>query len=211
MKHMVRTKIKGNSGSSIEDMRVPNFDALPPLPLCDKQPAAILDIMGSVILKLPNAFGDSAHCGSAVPTFPHPHLRNVTAGSSHQMMALPRIETHQDYAFQPPSPPTFHRLVTNESPLMMQPYIRNHHLHLPQQVDHIKPSPAEHQTSGHGPHRSEESHMLQDHLDFSLSSLQHNDDVEPLPFTAMDGITPCDDFASFIEGAIQQVDVSSIA
>ena len=96
---------------------------------------------------------------------------------------------------------------------MMQPCApampsMNQQLHLPQQVDHIEPSPAEHQMSV--PHRLEESHILQDNLsDFGFSSLQNDDDFEPLPFMSMNDITPCDDFVSFIEGAIQQMNVSS--
>ena len=106
MKLMVRTKIKSNAGGrgSSEDMRVPNFDALPPLPVCNEHPAAILDIMESVIFKLPNAFG-GAHCGSEMPTISHPQsqLLNATAAAD-KMVVLPRTRTetpyhHQDDAF----------------------------------------------------------------------------------------------------------------
>ncbi len=214
---MVRTKIKGNTGGSSEDMRVPNFDVLPPLPVCNKQPSAILDVMENAILKLPNSIGATAHCGLAMPTMSHPQLGNVTAGNNYQMMVLPSIETtcqfnvihRQDNALEIPPPPTFHRSVSNESQFMMQPCVPTTptplmSYHLPQQVDYIEPSPAEHQTSIDGPQCQEESHLLQDNLgNFSLSSLQHDDDFEPLPF--MDDSTPCDDFASFIEGAIQQI------
>jgi len=229
MKLMVRTKIKGKTGVSSQDTRIPNFDALPPLPVCDKRPSAILDVMENAILKLPNSIRAAAHCVSAMRTMSmsHPQLGNVTAGNNYQMMMLPRTETpcqftvnhHQDDAFQIQTPPTFHRSVSNtsqmsyeavashllESQFMMQPCVpttmpsMNHHL--PQQeVDYIEPSPAaEHQTSVRS------HNILQDNLsDFSLSSLQHNEDFEPLPF--MDDSTPCDDFASFIEGAIQHIE-----
>jgi len=218
MKLMVRTKIKGNTGGSSEDMRLPNFDVLPPLPVCDKQPSAILDIMGSVILKLPSTTVAIAHCGSAMSAMSHPQLGNLTADNNCQMMALPRTETpcqfnvnhHQDDALQIPSPPPpFRRSVTDESQFMMQPYVSTMN-YLPQQVDrnHIEPSPAEaeHQTSVHGLHRLEESHIHKDNpSDFSLISLRHDEDFEPLSLS-FDGDIPCDDFASFIECAIQRIE-----
>ena len=50
------------------------------------------------------------------------------------------------------------------------------------------------------------SHMLREDVnDFCLSPLKQNkkDGFEPLPF--MDDNAPCDDFASFIEGAIKLI------
>ncbi len=215
---MIRTKIKGNTGGSSEDTRVPNFDALPPLPVCIKRPSAILDAMENAILKLPNTIGATANRVSAMPTMSmsHAQLGNITAGNNYQMMMLPRTETPcqftvQDDAYQIPSPPAFHRSVSNDSQFMMQPCVpttmpsMNHHL--PQHIDHIEPSPAaEHQTNVHGPQCLEQAYdVFRDNLsDFSISSLQHVDDFEPLPF--MDDSTPCDDFARFIEGAIQHID-----
>ncbi len=207
---MIRTKIKGNTGgsSSSEDTRVPNFDALPPLPVCIKRPSAILDAMENATNRV-----------LVTPTMSmlsHAQLGNVTAGNNYQMMMFPRTEspcqfTSQDDAYQIPSPPAFHRSVSIESQFMMQPCIfttmpfMNHHLS--QHADHIEPYlAAEHQTSVHGPQHLEQAHdVFQDNLsDFSISSLQHVDDFEPLPF--MDDSEPCDEFARFIEGAIQHIE-----
>ena len=59
---MVRTKIKGksNTAASNEDVRVPNFDDLPPLPVSDRRPTAILDEMEHAILTMPIASGAGA-------------------------------------------------------------------------------------------------------------------------------------------------------
>eukprot|EP00985_Skeletonema_marinoi_P022106 scaffold13910_cov132-Skeletonema_marinoi.AAC.3 len=49
---LVRTKIKGNTVDSNDDGRILNFDDLPPLPLPDKQPSAVLNEMENAILKI---------------------------------------------------------------------------------------------------------------------------------------------------------------
>ena len=49
-------------------------------------------------------------------------------------------------------------------------------------------------------HHPEHSHML------GNLKCQHDEDFEPLPFTFTDDNVPCDDFASFIEGAIQHIE-----
>ncbi len=65
MNHMVRTKIKGNSNSTVDssdDDRAPNFDILPPLPVNNKQPSpAVLNEMEKAILKLQSSPGVMAH------------------------------------------------------------------------------------------------------------------------------------------------------
>eukprot|EP00984_Skeletonema_dohrnii_P027873 scaffold17571_cov154-Skeletonema_dohrnii-CCMP3373.AAC.3 len=49
---LVRTKIKGNTVDSNDDRRILNFDDLPPLPIPDKQPSAVLNEMENAILKI---------------------------------------------------------------------------------------------------------------------------------------------------------------
>eukprot|EP00985_Skeletonema_marinoi_P024940 scaffold17845_cov58-Skeletonema_marinoi.AAC.1 len=55
MEHLVRTKIKGNIVGSINDGKIPNFDALPSLPICDKHPSDVLNEMEKAILKIQNS------------------------------------------------------------------------------------------------------------------------------------------------------------
>eukprot|EP00984_Skeletonema_dohrnii_P032171 scaffold25734_cov120-Skeletonema_dohrnii-CCMP3373.AAC.1 len=99
MKHMVRTKIKGNTAVSNEDVRVPNFDDLPPLPVCDRRPTAILDEMEHAILTtMPIASasgaGAIAHCGSTMRTVSPPQPGNFTCdnNTNHQIV-WPKTET----------------------------------------------------------------------------------------------------------------------
>ena len=133
MKHMVRTKIKGksNTAASNEDVRVPNFDDLPPLPVSDRRPTAILDEMEHAILTMPIAFGAGAgaiaiaHCGSTMRTVSPPQPNNFTGDTNtdHQMI-WPKTETpyyqvnvgcNQDESFQFLTPPLFYRTVSGES------------------------------------------------------------------------------------------------
>lgn len=184
----------------------PNFDCLPPLPTCDKLPSAILNVMEDVILKLPIS-------SDVDPTVPIPHLGNVTGGNNHLMVSQrTEIETpcqfnmnyNQDECLLPP----FHRAVSNEGqekmthcvPAMVKCY------YSPPQVSSYEPTPPlnMHETSVQElhPHHSEHYDMLYGNLDCEV-----DDDFEPLPFTFKDGNDDilCDDFATFIEGAIQQI------
>ena len=214
MKLMVRTKIKGDTAISSEDVRAPNFDDLPPLPVCDKRPSAILDVMENAILKMPSPSGAIAHTGSSMSTVSPPQLGNFFGDTNHQM-SMPKTETpchfnvscnQDESSFQIPSPPLFHRAVSNESQFMMLPYVPNMHFHLPLQADTIKSAQPTQQASIEEPCHPTYSDMMRDNVNDSCSSplTQNSADFEPLPF--MDDNIPFDDFASFIEGAIQQIE-----
>eukprot|EP00985_Skeletonema_marinoi_P013525 scaffold6728_cov68-Skeletonema_marinoi.AAC.2 len=140
MKHMVRTKIKGNTAISSEDVSVPNFDDLPPLPVCNKRPTAILDVMEDAIMKLPSASASGAitHCGSTMPTVSPPQPQPGIFNGDCQMV-LPNhfnLDCNQDEEI--PSPPLFQRRVSTESEFMMHPCIPIMHCHLPLQAGTIE-------------------------------------------------------------------------
>ena len=215
MKLMVRTKIKGNLAFTRETLiDEPNFEDLPPLPACDKRPAAVLDVMEAVILKLPASASIAVdRCVSNKPTVSTPNLGNVT----NHPMVLQRTETpfqlnmnyNQDECL-PLLPPPFQRAVSNENqgqammthfvPAMAQSY------HSPLRVSSgsTPPSLEMHETSSQElqNHHAEYYHMLHGNLNCENGD---GDDFEPLPFAFQDDNAPCDDFAAFIEGAIQQV------
>ncbi|KAK1733132.1 heat shock factor family protein [Skeletonema marinoi] len=191
MKHMVRTKIKGNTAVSNEDVSVPNFDDLPPLPVCDRRPTAILDEMEHAILTtMPIASGDIARCGSTMRTVSPPQPGNFTGDNNtdHQMIHF-NVDCNQDESFQ----------FSGES----------HHSPLQADTNTMDSTQPMHQarTSVEEPSHSTYSHMnmlREDVNDFCFSPLKQNkEDFEPLP--VIDDNAPCDDFASFIEGAIQLI------
>ena len=215
MKLMVRTKIKGNLAFTRETLiDEPNFEDLPPLPACDKRPAAVLDVMEAVILKLPASASIAVdRCVSNKPTVSTPNLGSVTAGNNHPMV-LQRTETpfqlntncNQDECLPPPP---FQRAVSNEGqgqvmmthcvPAMVKSY------HSPLQVSSYGSTPPSldmHETSSQElqNYHAEHYQMLHGNL-----NCKNGDDFEPLPFAFQDDNPPCDDFAAFIEGAIQQV------
>ena len=246
MKHMVRTKIKGckDADTDISSV-VPNFDGMPPLPVCSERPPAILDAMKKAIMQLSNDSGAiAAHCCFAMPAAtmsvspqpqlenvavtPQPQLGNVPYDTNYHMMAMPgsesscqfNVEYNHDDTLDVPPPPAFHRRVSTDSPVMMQPCMptmtMNCYLPLLSSIESSQPLVYEmtqhnQETSAQGPphFEPEQSHdMFNDLSGFCFSSsVQHkpaHEDFEPLPF--MDDITLCDDFASFIEGAIQQIE-----
>ena len=223
MKHMVRTKIKGSTAVSNEDVSVPNFDDLPPLPVCGRRPTAILDEMEHAILNMPIASasgaGGIAHCGSTMRTVSPPQPGNFTCdtNTNHQMV-WPKTETpyhfnvdcNQDESFlELPPPPLFHRTVSGESQFMMHHCVPVVHNHLPLLVpaDTMESTQPMHQTraSVEEPSYPTSSHMLREDVnDFCFSPLKQNkEDFDPLP--VMDDNAPCDDFASFLEGAIKLI------
>jgi len=212
MKHMVRTKIKGNTAVSNEDVRVrvPNFDDLPPLPVRDRRPTAILDEMEHAILTMPIASGAGAgaiaDCGSTMRTVLPPQPNNFTGDTNtdHQMI-WPKTEApyyqvnvgcNQDESFQFLTP-LFYRAVSGESH------------HSPQLADTIDSMQPMHQTrtSVEEPSYPTYSHMLREDVnDFCFSPLKKKkEDFDPLPVMDDNDNAPCDDFASFIEGAIQLI------
>eukprot|EP00984_Skeletonema_dohrnii_P023767 scaffold12848_cov71-Skeletonema_dohrnii-CCMP3373.AAC.2 len=186
MKHMVRTKIKGKAAISSEDVSVPNFDDLPPLPVCDKRPSFILDEMEHAILNMPMASGAIAHCGSTstMPTLSPPQ-GNLSGDTNHQMV-WPN---------------------TGGSQLMMNHCVTAMSDHFPLPLLPADTQPM-HQTgiSVVEPSYPTYSHMLlEDVNDFCFNPPKQNKKVDFDPLPVMDDNAPCDDFASFIEGAIKLI------
>eukprot|EP00984_Skeletonema_dohrnii_P026356 scaffold15700_cov61-Skeletonema_dohrnii-CCMP3373.AAC.1 len=76
MAHLVRTKIKGNAVGSIDDGKIPNFDALPSLPICHKQPSDVLNEMENAILKIHSS--SIAHRDLTMSTLSHTSFNDAT-------------------------------------------------------------------------------------------------------------------------------------
>jgi hypothetical protein len=208
MKHMVRTKIKGDAVGSSDEGRVPNFDNLPPLPRCYKQPSAVLDVIENSMLKLQSSLGAVTHPGSTMPILPPPKPANIDCATNYQM-SLPRTEPcdfdadlNPDESFLLPvvSPLTSRPVLSCESQLMWN--ICGPCMHqLPFQTNRAESFTYMNQTSVQETHHPIiRSNMRDDNLD----NLMPNEDFEPLPFWDDDFL--CDDFANFINGAIQQVE-----
>lgn len=199
IKLMVRTKIKGFCGESVIE---PNFDCLPPLPTCDKLPSAILNVMEDVISKLPASYVD--HCVSDMLTVSRNNHLMVSQRTEIETPCQFNMNYNQDECLLPP----FHRAVSNEGQAMMTHCVpaMTKGYHSPPQVSSYEATPPlnMHETSVQElhPHHSEHYDMLYGNLDCEV-----DDDFEPLPFTFKDGNDDilCDDFATFIEGAIQQI------
>jgi hypothetical protein len=214
MKHMVRTKIKGNSTvDSSDDVRAPNFDNLPPLPICNKQPSAVLHEMESAILKLHSSFGAIAHRDLTMASLPCPEPTNFNGA------VLPRTETpcdfsvnyyNQDQSLLMPDPPLFSRRVSSDSQSQWhRPCV------LQADTTDTESTRYTNQLSVQGTYHPFQSHAMlrADDNDLCFSPLMHNNFAfEPLPFRddddelCGDNELCDDDFANFIQGAIQQVE-----
>ena len=215
---MIRTKIKGNMAGR-EDVIVPNFDDMPPLPVCSKLPSAIRSAMKNAIIKLPSAslswaVGDCVSTMPSASVSPSRQQLGNAAGDNHNEIVLPRTESpsevnvdfNQGESFRVPRP--FIRSVSNgsgsESQAMMNPCIPAMHYHSPQLVGSGSTQPLTmHETNAQGLHHH--PYMLDDNLHHDFFSNLRNEDFEPLPFALAEDNAPHDDFASFIEGAIHQV------
>ena len=204
-----------------EGVIVPNFDDMPPLPVCSKLPSTIRSAMKNAIEELPSASLSWA-VGDCVSTMPVPsqeqqQLGNVASGN-HNEMALPRTESHCEVNVDLNQgetsfwvPPPFIRSVSNgsgsESQAMMNPCIpaMAMHYHSPQLVGSIGSTQplTMHETNAQGFHHH--PHMLDGNFHHDFFSSLRNEDFEPLPVTFAEDNAPHDDFASFIEGAIHQV------
>jgi hypothetical protein len=155
--------------------------------------------MEHAILTMPMASGAGgiAHCGSTRRTVSSPQPGNFTCdtNTNHQMNPF-NVGCNQDESFQFLTPPLFYRTVSGESH------------HSPQLADTTTESTQPmHQTraSVEEPSYPTSSHMLREDVnDFCFSPLKQNkEDFDPLP--VMDDNAPCDDFASFLEGAIKLI------
>ena len=243
LKNMIRTKIKGDKSTVGQDVRVPNLEELPPLPiLCNKLPSPeVLEVMKHVILssKLPPpppTCIQSAPC-SAVnnvcsSTQPLPTLMNVE--SMPTLVSLPRIvnnsvltsmmdfttpqsfsiPTHDaDYA-PPPflrrkvsdenSPPPCHHQDQNDITMLSQQVHSTMSLSMMRQQLSLPQDPSQMEPNCFVSSNNDNLNLCcSEHSSNLHFSNYYKNDFEPLSF--MNDDEPCDEFASFIEGAIQQI------
>lgn len=202
MERLVRTKIKGNTVDSSYDGKVPNFDDMPRLPICNKQPSAVLDEMGKAVLKMQSSF--IAHRSVKM----NPTLLTSSNDADHRTIA-PGFE----------SPCEFSLTFNSEEPFVLSPSLLPTsnasqsvpfmHLQLPLQVDTSESMAYTNQASFEGTSRSHqvESHMHRTNSDTACFNplKQINEDFEPLSFWDYNDCDLSDDFANFIEDAIHQV------
>ena len=206
MKHMVRTKIKGNSTvHSSDDVRAPNFDDLPPLPICNKQPSGVLHEMESAILKLQSSFGAIAHRDLTMASLSYPEPTNFNGA------VLPITETpcdfsmnyyNQDQSSLMSDPPLFSRRVSCDSqwhrPCVLQTDTTDTESTRYTNQLSVQGTYHPYQFQSHAMLRADDNHIC-------FSPLMHNNnDLKPFPLC--DDNEFCDDFANFIQGAIQQVE-----
>lgn len=205
MKRLFRTKIKGNTVASSDDGTIPNFDDLPPLPICKQPSNNVLAEMGKAILKMHNQrISSIAPRDSTVPPAPL-HARSNDAAV--QLTVSPRSESPFKFSvgFNPKEPS-----VLPPSYLPTSDASQGVTFMMPLQVGTSESIASTNQTSFEGTSCKVQSHIMPqaqaESNDVSFSPLKHNnEDLEPLPFSVDND--PFDDFANFIEGAIQPVEV----
>mmetsp|Transcript_22423 Transcript_22423/g.34635 ORF Transcript_22423/g.34635 Transcript_22423/m.34635 type:complete len:326 (-) Transcript_22423:116-1093(-) len=197
---LVRTKIKGNTVDSNDDRRILNFDDLPPLPIPDKQPSAVLNEMENAILKIHSS--SIANGDLKMSTLFHTSFSDATGHRSKNPCEL-NADLNQDEEFT--SPPSL-LPASNVSQGVPIPFLRSH---LPRQANTRDSITYTNQTSAEGTSHQVQSHvMLQaDFNDLCFGPLKHSiEDFEPLPFCIDNDPCFSDDFAKFIEGAIQLIE-----
>ena len=181
MAHLIRTKIKGNTVGSIDDGKIPNFDDMPPLPICDKQPSDVLNEMEKAILKI-HSSSSIAHRDLTMSTLSHASFNDasdhptVSLGSESPCEFSVDLDTDEPFM----SPPSLLPAVSNGSQGQGVPFKR---FHLPLQASTSESMTYTNQTSVEGSSHQGQSHvMLQaDFNDLCFSPLKHsNDDFEPL-------------------------------
>jgi len=206
MEHLVRTKIKGNTVGSIDDGTIPNFDALPSLPICDTHPSDVLNEMEKAILKIHSS--SIAHRDLTMSSLSHASFNDAT---DHPTVSLGSespcefsVDVDPDMPFM--SPPSLLPAVSNGSQGQGVPFKR---CHLPLQASTSESMTYTGQIGVGGKSHQAQSHVMRqaDFNDICFGPLKHsNEDFEPLPFWVDNDSCVSDEFANFIEGAIQNVD-----
>ena len=206
MAHLIRTKIKGNTVGSIDDGKIPNFDDMPPLPICDKHPSDVLNEMEKAILKIHSS--SIAHRDLTMSTLSHASFNDVTDHPTVSLGSESPCEFSVDVDTDEPfmSPPSLLPAASNGSQGQGVPFMR---FHLPLQASTSESMPYTNQTSVEGSSHQAQSHVMRqaDFNDICFGPLKHsNEDFEPLPFWVDNDSCVSDGFANFIGGAIQNVD-----
>ncbi len=202
MELLVRTKIKGSTVESSDDIKAPNLYELPPLPAYDKQPPDdVLDEMRKAILKIGPSISHFDRDLTMSPTVMHRQVtdhRTVSPTSTSACEVCMDFNLEEPFMLPPPRSPTSDK---SESGSLVR-------FHQPLQAQ-IGQSTAD---SLEGIHQQVHSHShthtpraKSNEVYFSPDIL--HEDFEPLPFWVdNDSFLDDDDFANFIEGAIHQVE-----
>eukprot|EP00984_Skeletonema_dohrnii_P012774 scaffold5212_cov78-Skeletonema_dohrnii-CCMP3373.AAC.2 len=183
-----------------DDRRILNFDDLPPLPIPGKQPSAVLNEMENAILKIHSS--SIANGDLKMSTLFHASFSDATGHRSKSPCEL-NVELNLDELFTSPSSLLPASNVSQGVPI---PFLRSH---LPLQANTSDSMTYTNQASAEGTSRQVKSHvMLQAEFnDLCFGPLKHRiEDFEPLPFCIDNDPCFSDDFANFIEGAIQLIE-----
>lgn len=201
MKRMVRTKIKGDSkvdSSSSSDL---NFDNLPSLPICTKQPSYVLDEMEKAVLKMKMNSSSSSidHRDDSMmpPTLLHTSVNDATnerislqgSDSPCEFNLSLSLGSKQSYVL-PPSNDSQRAPSTCSRPPIL--------------ADTCKSMAHTNQASFKTTYQDQYHQRTVSYE--SRDPLSHCDeDLEPLSWVENDSCLN-DDFANFIEGAIQAIE-----
>ena len=202
MLHMVRTKIKGDCSFN---GNVPDFDVMPPLPICDKQPPSdVLNEMEKAILKLKRSSSIVVQSDwAAMPPNLNETDLTFSSRSEHHLHEFGVVNfSNPDERFMPPpfSVPSFNFFGGQGVPSM--------HAHPPfpsKSMAYASNSDQEFQSSTL---RVQEQAPKSDVCPFS--PIKHGGDdeatFEPLPFRVDNNSCHGDDFSNFIESAIRNIE-----
>lgn len=210
LERLVRTKIKGdNTFVGI----VPNFDDMPPLPICNKQPSDVLDEMEKAILKMKS----SSHMqpGLVMPPNNNGTDRQTLLHDATDLSFSPRSENSREFGvdfnnnnpeehFMPPSLPSSNFNGSHSFPSV--------HVNSPFQADtHSSATMAyTYQACFEEMPQQVQSPMLRVQAPKSgvcFSPIKHGDqDFEPLPFRVGDNSCVGDEFANFIGSTIRHIE-----
>lgn len=210
LERLVRTKIKGdNTFVGI----VPNFDDMPPLPICNKQPSDVLDEMEKAILKMKS----SSHMqpGLVMPPNNNGTDRQTMLHDATDLSFSPRSENSREFGvdfnnnnpeehFMPPSLPSSNFNGSHSFPSV--------HVNSPFQADtHSSATMAyTYQACFEEMPQQVQSPILRVQAPKSgvcFSPIKHGDqDFEPLPFRVGDNSCVGDEFANFIGSTIRHIE-----
>ena len=213
MKYIIRTKIKGDNSVISQEVRVPNFDALPPLPICNKLSADVRELMENAILKLKlPSCNQSAPCAhelnvpsmqSSLPLINAETEPPRLASSRHSVNLTPQSSLPRTYAYAPLSPCSRRVSNSNESP-----HLRNQEM--PQQYHNTKSISRQSSIQESSQMRMEPESLfvwnVHNLCAGQSQSVNFDDLFEPLPISFMNNDESFDELASFLEDTFNDFD-----
>lgn len=186
MERLVRTKIKGTMTVSSEHLSVPNFDDLPPLPVCYKQPSDVLDEIRRAVLKMNSSSIQHRDDSIMPPNLLHASVNDVT---NHRTV-LPGSESPCPWEFSlsvdQKQPIVLPRSNDNQSDSQSVPSTR---FDLPVRADNSKSMTYTNQSTFEGTAYQDQSQQLRSFSYERMGPLRlsHvNEDFEPLPWFGND-------------------------